>query len=260
MGKALVIKGVNFETNKLTTVSIEDVVPCTGIELDKSTYTLTAIGDTVELNATVTPTGTTDVVEWSTSNSAVATVANGVVTCTGIGSATITATCGTQTATCAITATNTLTYTHQLGEMVTKATGDKDFAELNTRISKYSALFNTTQSTTKKVRKASGSIAPAANIYPILLGANASTVIATVPSGIKLTCWFLNSNTPAEYSGSSDYAKVISGDANEYDSSVPNGNRTLTVPSGADSAVFTLYKSSEAITEEEVLSVTIVAS
>lgn len=260
MGKALVIKNVSFETNKLTTVVIGDNIPCTGIELDKSSYAFTGIGSTMTLNATLTPAATTDMLEWSTSDSSVATVADGVVTSTSIGSATITATCGTQTATCAITVTNALVFTHQLTEMVTKANGDKDFAELNTRMGKYAALFNTTKPTTKKVRKASGSVAPATNIYPILLGSNASTVTATVPSDIKLTCWFLSSETPAEYSGSSDYAKVISGDANEYDSSVPNGSRTMTVPTGADSAVFTLYKPSEAITEEEVLSVTIVVS
>lgn len=37
-----------------------------------------------------------------------------------------------------------------------------------------------------------------------------------------------------------DYASFISGDASAFDSNVPLGERTVTVPSGADSFVFNL--------------------
>lgn len=53
------------------------------------------VGDTVTLGATVTPNNATDkTVSWTTSNSSVATIANGVVTAKGAGTVTITATAG----------------------------------------------------------------------------------------------------------------------------------------------------------------------
>ena len=103
MAKTLTIKGADFSTNKVTTVSFGGgSVPCTGISLDVSTLSV-QYGGTGTLTATVTPSNTTDTLTWSTSNNNVATVSEGVVTAVGVGSATITATCGNQTATCAVT-------------------------------------------------------------------------------------------------------------------------------------------------------------
>jgi len=72
--------------------------PVSGVVLDQLTKTLTipvgvAYGDAFTLTATVQPADATDKnVSWSTSNSVVATVANGVVTARGVGTATITVT------------------------------------------------------------------------------------------------------------------------------------------------------------------------
>jgi hypothetical protein len=63
--------------------------------------TFTAEG-TQTLTATVTPTDTTDSIEWSSNDINVATVENGVVTAVGNSSTVITATCGGQSATCAV--------------------------------------------------------------------------------------------------------------------------------------------------------------
>lgn len=76
-------------------------IPCTGITLDQTTLTFTAAGKQT-LTATVTPSDTTDTVVWSTDANTVATVSGGVVTAVGNGSATITATCGAHSATCAV--------------------------------------------------------------------------------------------------------------------------------------------------------------
>lgn len=108
MSKALVIKGANFSVNKVATVELEDQIPCTGISLSANTITFTEIGDTETLTATVTPADTTDEVVWISSNEDCATVLNGVVTCVGVGSATITVACGAQSATCTVTATHTV--------------------------------------------------------------------------------------------------------------------------------------------------------
>ena len=76
--------------------------PVTSVTLDKTSVSL-KVGQTVTLNATVYPSNATDkTVTWSTSNSSVATVRNGLVTALKIGTATITATAGDKIATCTI--------------------------------------------------------------------------------------------------------------------------------------------------------------
>lgn len=79
-----------------------EAVACTGITLDQTELTFDGEGSQT-LTATVEPSDTTDAVVWSSSNTAVAKVENGVVTAKANGSATITATCGSQAATCEVT-------------------------------------------------------------------------------------------------------------------------------------------------------------
>ena len=104
MAKTFIVSGADFSANALDQVSF-DVVPCTGLSVSSATLELEGIGDTGSLTATPVPSNTTDEISWASSDESVATVLNGVVTCVGVGSATITATCGEQTATCAVTAT-----------------------------------------------------------------------------------------------------------------------------------------------------------
>lgn len=87
---------MNTQINALRTP-----VACTGITLSESTLSFTS-GNPVTLTAAVEPADTTDAVVWTSSNPSVATVNNGVVTPIGEGNATITATCGSQTATCSV--------------------------------------------------------------------------------------------------------------------------------------------------------------
>ena len=80
-----------------------EATPVATVTLDKTNATLRA-GQTMTLTATVSPGNATDkTVTWSTSNAAVATVTNGVVTAMKVGVATITAKAGDKTATCSIT-------------------------------------------------------------------------------------------------------------------------------------------------------------
>lgn len=101
MSKAIVIKDASFSTNKLTTVIFGEAKPCTALALNKNSIAFTALG-TDTLTATPTPANTTDSISWVSSNTGVATVADGVVTAQGAGSAVITATCGNQTASCSV--------------------------------------------------------------------------------------------------------------------------------------------------------------
>ena len=94
--------------SKSATCSVTVTTPATGISLSQTSLSLTK-GNTATLTATVTPSGSTDSVTWTSSNTSVATVSNGVVTAVGNGSATITAKAGSKSATCSVTVTTPVT-------------------------------------------------------------------------------------------------------------------------------------------------------
>lgn len=82
-------------------------IPVTGISLNISSTSIIK-DETITLIATVVPTNATNKkVTWSTNNSSVATVSNGVVTGKSSGTAIITATAGSHSATCTVTVTST---------------------------------------------------------------------------------------------------------------------------------------------------------
>ena len=81
-----------------------NAVAVTSVSISPSSTSLTVGGDAVELTATVTPDNATDkTVTWTSSDTSVATVENGVVTAVGAGTATITAKAGGKSATCEVT-------------------------------------------------------------------------------------------------------------------------------------------------------------
>ena len=89
----------------VTVPAFADTVAVTGVTLNESSATL-YVGDTETLTATVKPTEATNKdVTWSSSNNAIATVEDGVVTAVAAGSAniTVTTTDGNKIATCAVT-------------------------------------------------------------------------------------------------------------------------------------------------------------
>lgn len=107
------------------TVTVNVLAPATELTLDPTSLNL-EYGKTAKLTATVTPPDSTDTVMWSSDKPEVATVENGNVTAKGIGSATITATAGSQTATCEVNVkkasqngTLTITGTEKVGGTLT---------------------------------------------------------------------------------------------------------------------------------------------
>ena len=64
-----------------------------------------ALGSTLTITATVTPSGATTPIEWESMDTSIATVADGVVTPVAAGGVTIKATCGGKTATCSVIVT-----------------------------------------------------------------------------------------------------------------------------------------------------------
>lgn len=81
---------------------IVEPVPATSITLDKAEITFTS-EETQTIVATVLPANTTDVVVWTSSNTSIATVKNGVVTPLVDGETIITAKAGNVSATCKVT-------------------------------------------------------------------------------------------------------------------------------------------------------------
>ena len=103
-GEATITLQVGNLTDTCTvTVTQDETVAVTGIELNKTELTLTE-GGSETLTATVTPDNATDkTVTWTSNKESVATVENGVVTAVGEGIATITATAGGKSAACTVT-------------------------------------------------------------------------------------------------------------------------------------------------------------
>lgn len=96
---------LNYATTvaPVTVTTSVPVVAVTSVTVSSKTLNL-EVGQTGTLTATVKPDNATNkTVTWKTSNDKVATVANGVVTAVGKGTATITAAAGGKTATCTVT-------------------------------------------------------------------------------------------------------------------------------------------------------------
>ena len=76
-----------------------ETIPCTSISLNANTLSFTT-SDSQTLTATIIPRNTTDTVLWSVSPKGIVSVSNGIVSPIANGSAVITVTCGSQSATC----------------------------------------------------------------------------------------------------------------------------------------------------------------
>lgn len=121
--------------SKSATCAVTVALPntdCTGINLDKTNLTLTGGGtETYTLVATVTPTNCTQPVVWSVSPEGVVTVNNGLVTAVADGEATVTVTCGTQSATCVVIVSGMATASTALYELAEAKTfnGTSDYLD-----------------------------------------------------------------------------------------------------------------------------------
>lgn len=242
MSKALVIKGANFIANKVETITITEVVPCTGISLSDSTHAFTAIGATKTLTATVTPADTTESVVWASSNTDCATVANGVVTCVGVGSATITASCGEYSATCAITSTVTIDANTELTAVNGYAQSGADIANSKDYIGPYATskarVYLSPDVTPTGYKAISGTNdTPWDALYPIMIPKGTSKIAFTAPSGLQnhVTATLLNSTMHPTYKIALKGCKAVT---DNTDTKANNYELDLSGYSGYDSFVF----------------------
>lgn len=108
-GTSVVTATLDGKTSTFEVTVAAARIPATGINLSSESINITA-GDPVQLVSTVEPADSTDTVVWTSSEEAVATVAqDGTVTPVASGSCTITATAGDVSAACAVTVAMPLT-------------------------------------------------------------------------------------------------------------------------------------------------------
>lgn len=247
MATTLVLNNANFTTNKLDTVVFADT-PCTGISLSANTVSLTSMGATQTLTATLTPADTTDVLRWTSSDSTVATVVGGVVTAVGLGSATITATCGNYSATCAVTVAVTYSPTWIYGKQLYGASADTG---------KYISLLSQTSSASGVSTTAP--VSGAADIYDGTVSDHHSgyytypipgntTSIRVVATGCYIGLHFSDS-TDIQYS---DFASWTGGNDASSSAGV-SGDYTYTVPENVDSFSLTVRLTSGSSMTESAL-------
>lgn len=248
MGNALVIKNVDFSANKLATITFGDTVPCTGITLDESTKAITALLP-FTLVATPTPSNTTDTVEWSTSDDTVATVADGVVTPLKLGAVTITATCGSYSASCAVTIDNVVpSYKAVCGYNPNKRTnsGAADAVTINKSSNATAAAFviATDQASGSNIFDSSGYDTSPYRFVPIMIPAGAAKIVISTTLGKLKTRSLYFDSTKTETIYNSGACKCVQGLKDSYDQgSTQNSPIELTIPTnvdGLDSVAFSL--------------------
>lgn len=245
MSKALVIKGANFAVNKVETITITEVVPCTGISLSDSSYAFTTIGATKTLTATATPADTTEPIIWSSSNTNCATVENGVVTCVGVGSATITAYCGEHSATCAVTATVTidanteLTGTDGYGYTSTDLDAGKDYVGIAANAKR--RIYLSEEQTATGYKAITSQDSTWDSFYPIMIPTNTQKITISVPDGFnnRVSIELTDSTTQPTYNVSGKGVRAITNAINNFWSATERAAEfDLTDYSGFDSFVF----------------------
>ena len=166
-------------------------IAVTGVTLDKATLTLTAGGNET-LSATVSPDNATNkAVAWTSSDTSVATVADGVVTAVAAGSATITATTadGGYTATCAVTVEAATEPVVDYGVMVAgiSVTGENYGDVLSDGTVSYDAETNTLTLNNASITAPEGGYGIYANADLTIVGIGTNSITgASGKAGIKV--------------------------------------------------------------------------
>ena len=230
MARTLIIPNADFSTNKLDKVTFGNV-PCTGIVLDENSKSMTSVGSTFTLTATPTPSDTTDSVMWSSSDEDVVTVAGGVVTATGCGTATITATCGNYSATCSVTVEHIENFTYDLNSYLS-INNNNDYMN-GGELANYAIGYSTTGSYRLYLY--------GYGKYPVKIPKGANKIEITSPSFKPYGYW---TKSNEESIGATGLVKTYPKD--DFGSQASSyGNRSVTIPNresgdyaGMDSVAF----------------------
>ena len=248
MAKCLIIRNANFSANKVTTIEFDDI-PCTGIALSEDTLTFTSL-TAVELEATLTPSDTTDDVLWSSSDESVATVSGGTVTPTGLGECTITATCGSYSDTCAVTVAIVESPFLALASNGTTFTSDNKTYLVLTGSNRVGCvcLLSESSFTNMMTIYNKSSAFQHGDVTAIQIPLNADSIRVKAKSqysGSDSSIWFLDANDGAISTGANYGLRVI--DSHFFTVSSGNINESVSIPEGANSYAVFLRASSSSI-------------
>ncbi|MFA5421193.1 MAG: Ig-like domain-containing protein [Bacilli bacterium] len=173
-------------TANTRSVCSQSSAPLESLSLSPSNATLN-VGATQNVTVTAQPTGASTSVTWNSSNQAIATVANGVVTARGEGQATITATSTDNTS---ITATMTITVNPPLPPTsLTINPSTLSVTVGNTsQLAVTSSPSGTSNSVTWSTSNADTALVSQGTVAGIDVGTATITATSTIDSQIKATC------------------------------------------------------------------------
>lgn len=243
MAKTLVIKGANFSTNKVTTIEFADI-PCTAISLSEDTLSFTDY-DAETLTATLTPNDTTDELIWESSDTSVATVVDGVVTPVGLGSCTITATCGEVSDTATVTVA--FAYISDV-EFALATYGSSDhIAGYSHPDYNYLYFFGVDEQATEKILAATSTMVSSGG-KAIKLPPNTAKVKVNITdrTGIYNNQWSGNVTWFSDVALDAEHPTFITRISASFFNLSTEQNLTFTVPEGADSVILNVHLASAA--------------
>ena len=245
MATTLVIKNADFSVNKIETVSFAEKA-CIDIEINDASYDLTSIGATQNVDYTVTPSDTTDAIQWSSSDQNVATVENGVITAVGMGEATITVTCGSHSDMVQVSVDVAFNPTWKVGYQIfdDESSGNLSFVNCASQ----SACACAAQTTGTYPIRNSGD----PTLYPYMIPKGATKIY------VKATdCWIGCIFSKSDESEYASYAIVKAG-GNRASSTVGVGDEvTYTIPSGVDCFGLTIRKKTGTMEQADLENYTI---
>lgn len=234
MSTALVLKSADFSVNSIEQIVVEEPIPCTGISLNKSTISVNDVDVTETLVATVSPSDCTQTVIWTTSNADVATVNNGVVTFVGLGTATITATCGIYHDTCTVTVDDVKISTGFHFVFLSNTDG-KDYVSENHPKYNFIALCDEVPLNTPRLRFSPSAASPGEYMTPHVMPKGVNQVHIYAKTGLysTYTCYVFFCNSEESATNYPLLAKMVQ--KTNYNQSNQIISVTEDVPDGADS-------------------------
>lgn len=247
MAKTIVISGADYAANALDQISFGGEIPCTGFYIDESTASLPDIGSTQTLTVVKTPQNTTDEVVWTTSDADVAVVSNGVITAIGMGTCTITGTCGEYSDTVTVTVNAIFDASWELGNHAISTTTQSKRIISGLELS--TAMF-------ANVKTGTYPVSNFPNDYPIMIPKGCTKIHVEADGYWIGIAW--SDSTQTEYKKDGvDYCVGVGGNAASSSTGIGN-DYTYDVPNDADSYVLVIRKKQNtAITEADIANVTV---
>ena len=240
MAKALIIKGADFSTNKLTTISFGET-PCTGIALESDSISVSGYTP-VEVGYTVTPANTTDLVTWESSDENIITVSGGVITPVGVGSCTLTVSCGEYSDTATVEVTLSYIASYMFGQLGQNGSTPNDFVTVQPSQNRIAVLGSGNQAGTYKCYGKNG--ASSQNIIKLPKNVASVTVKNTSKNYVHdgtYTAFYWLKDESCGVSGFEQNATYVSHESFNF---YTNQEKTFTKPSGADACMMVIRTAS----------------